>query len=164
MSTRFHILRLKPFQELSIPDMIPGVELVVPMMEVRRYNRKLRQWRSSLVPLLPGYAFAQLDHPRTVPMKPNAAFYGFLRSGDGSYCTVTDSEVSRLQSLCADPFFVTHGHKVGDIVRLKTGPDDTRKAIVQALTGREELVVLLLDGDRNGYNVPASMIEKPVAA
>lgn len=162
MSSVFHILRLKAFQEQSEPDLIPGVPLIVPMLDVRRYNRKLRAWRTNRVPLLPGYAFAQVDHPRTVRIRPSSSFYGFLRAGDGSYCTVTAREVERLELLCANPIAV-HGYKPGDIVNIRSD-DHTRKAIVKALGGREDLVVLILDGDKDGYRVPASMLEKPVAA
>ena len=148
MNRQWHILRVSVGKETEVHSRFSCTPYAAysPSRVIRVFNRKFRSWRKRVMPMLPGYVFVELDHPRRVARDALIGAKGFMRNSDMSYSVLTHKELEAVklmehQMLQPEQEQVAHPFKVGDSVKLNDDTLSALRAVVSKLNGSNELEV-----------------------
>ena len=91
----YYVLRMSSGNETEASQ---GLDVYIPMIRMRVFNRKNRVWQNREEVMFPGYGFIRVENPTEFRPAVATRFYCRLaRKADRAYMAVTDEEIAALR-------------------------------------------------------------------
>ncbi len=141
---QWYVVATRPQMELAARVNLErqGYSVLLPQISIRK--RRRGKWAMVIEPLFPGYIFVELEfgNDDPAPIRSTVGCRGLVRFGH-EYVPVPSAVIAPLLSVGEEPVTEENKFKLGDQVRLETGPFAGFSAVFEMTKGSDRARVLI---------------------